>query len=64
MVRGVEVEVDEEDQAPSKDERKFYILVFLSKKESKDQDTAHLIPNVQEVCTSILPKDMNKFNEK
>ena len=58
------MELNEENYASNHHESKFYHIVLRSKKESKNEDTAHFIPNVQEVSTSILPKHMNKFNEK
>jgi hypothetical protein len=50
------MELNEENYASTHHESKFYHIVLRSKKKGEDQDAAHLIPDVQEVSTSILPK--------
>ncbi len=56
-----DMELDEEDYAPEHHESEFYHVVLRSKKESKNQDTPHLIPDIQEVSTGILPIHLQKY---
>ena len=61
MIRRIKVEINKKNQASSKYKGKFYIFILSAKKECEDQDATHLIPDIQKVSTSILPKEIILF---